>query len=68
VWRLGAAVGLEEFYHQLYTQHYHLAGQDDPLLEQATLDAHTGETKLREAATLRLNEIEEFAPLTKPSM
>ena len=50
-----------EFYQQLYTQHYHLAGQDDPLLEQATLDVHTDETKLREAATLRLNEIEEFA-------
>jgi len=50
-----------EFYHQLYTEHYHLAGQDDPLLEQATLDVHTDETRLRETAILRLNEIEEFA-------
>ena len=30
-----------EFYHRLYAEHYHLAGQDDPLLEQATLDVHT---------------------------
>jgi 2-polyprenyl-3-methyl-5-hydroxy-6-metoxy-1,4-benzoquinol methylase len=51
----------QEFYHQLYTEHYHRAGQDDPLLEQATLDVHTDETRLREAAILRLNEIEEFA-------
>src|SRR4030042_1391693 len=51
----------QEFYHQLYTEYYHLAGQDDPLLEQATLDVHADETRLREAAVLRLNEIEEFA-------
>jgi len=50
-----------DFYHQLYTEHYHLAGEDDPLLEQATLDVHSDEVSLRAAAKIRLNEIEEFA-------
>lgn len=50
-----------EFYHRLYAEHYHVAGQDDPLLEQATLDVHTDVERLRQAAILRLNEIQEFA-------
>ena len=51
----------EGFYHQLYTEHYHLAGEDDPLLEQATLDVHSDEVSLRAAARIRLDEIGEFA-------
>ena len=50
-----------EFYRHLYAEHYHLAGQDDPLLEQATLDVHTDTERLRQAAVLRLDEIHEFA-------
>ncbi|MFX0095245.1 MAG: class I SAM-dependent methyltransferase [Candidatus Hodarchaeota archaeon] len=50
----------EEFYHQLYTEHYHAGEPDDPLLEQATLDVHSDEKKLREIAVLRLNELEQF--------
>lgn len=50
-----------EFYQRLYAEHYHLAGQDDPLLEQATLDVRTDVEKLRQAARLRLDEIHEFA-------
>lgn len=51
----------EDFYHQLYTQRYHLTGPDDHLFEQATLDVRSDEAKLREIAALRLDEIEEFA-------
>jgi SAM-dependent methyltransferase len=51
----------EQFYQQLYTEHYHLAGPDDPLFEQATLDVHSDEAKLVEIASLRLDEIEQFA-------
>ena len=50
-----------EFYHRLYAEHYHLAGQDDPLLEQATLDVHTDVERLQQAALLRLDEIQVFA-------
>jgi SAM-dependent methyltransferase len=50
-----------EFYDRLYAEHYHRTGQDDPLLEQATLDVHTDVEKLRQAARLRLDEIQEFA-------
>lgn len=51
----------EDFHHQLYTEHHHLAGEDDPLLEEATLDVHSDEASLREAAKIRLDEIEAFA-------
>ncbi len=51
----------EDFYHRIYTEHYHLVGQDDPLLEQATLDVHSDEASLRGAAKVRLDEIEKFA-------
>jgi len=51
----------EDFYRQLYTEHYHLAAEDDPLLEQATLDVHSDEVSLRRVAKLRLDEIEGFA-------
>ncbi|MFX1253199.1 MAG: class I SAM-dependent methyltransferase, partial [Promethearchaeota archaeon] len=50
----------KEFYQHLYTEHYHLGEPNDPLLEQATLDVHSDEEKLRETAILRLNEIEKF--------
>ncbi|PKO23919.1 MAG: hypothetical protein CVU38_01495, partial [Chloroflexi bacterium HGW-Chloroflexi-1] len=49
------------FYDQLYAEHYHVAGEEDPLLEQATLDVHSDEVKLRETAALRLDEIERYA-------
>ena len=51
----------EAFYRHLYEEHYHRAGPDDPLLEQATLDVHSDEAKLREVAKIRLDEIERFA-------
>jgi SAM-dependent methyltransferase len=50
-----------EFYHRLYAEHYHLASQDDPLLEQATLDVHTDVERLQQTARLRLDEIQAFA-------
>lgn len=50
-----------EFYERLYSEHYHRAGADDPLLEQATLDVHSDEARLRDVARLRLDEIERFA-------
>ncbi len=50
-----------EFYQRLYAEHYHQAGEDDPLLEQATLDVHTDVERLRETARLRLDEIQAFA-------
>jgi SAM-dependent methyltransferase len=50
----------EDFYYRLYTEHYHRAGEDDPLLEQATLDVHSDEASLRAAARIRLDEIERF--------
>lgn len=51
----------EDFYRQLYIEYYHQAGEDDPLLEQATLDVHSDEASLRAAAKIRLDEIGEFA-------
>ncbi len=53
---------VEDFYHRLYTEYYHLAGPDDPLYEQATLDVHGDEERRRETARLRLDEIERWAP------
>jgi SAM-dependent methyltransferase len=50
-----------EFYERLYSEYYHKAGADDPLLEQATLDVHTDEARLRDVARMRLDEIERFA-------
>lgn len=50
----------KEFYEALYDTQYHLAGSDDPLIEQATLDVHSDETILREKATSRLDELERF--------
>jgi SAM-dependent methyltransferase len=50
-----------EFYERLYSEYYHRAGADDPLLEQATLDVHSDEARLRDVARLRLNEIGRFA-------
>ncbi|MFX1536627.1 MAG: class I SAM-dependent methyltransferase [Promethearchaeota archaeon] len=50
----------KEFYQHLYIEYYHLGEPDDPLLEQATLDVHSNEEKLREIGILRLNEIEKF--------
>jgi SAM-dependent methyltransferase len=55
----------EDFYSQLYAHHYHIADGEDPLLEQATLDVHSNEGALQRAATLRLDEIEQFAPRGK---
>ena len=49
-----------EFYARLYAEHYHRAGPDDPLLEQATLDVHSDEARLRDVARLRMDEIERF--------
>jgi len=49
------------FYDQLYAEHYHVAGAEDPLLEQATLDVHSDEVKLQKTAALRLDEIEQYA-------
>jgi SAM-dependent methyltransferase len=49
------------FYYQLYTEHYHTSGLDDPLYEQATLDVHADQSGRREAARIRLDEIERFA-------
>lgn len=51
----------EAFYHRLYEEHYHRTGEDDPLLEQATLDVHSDEANRREVAKIRLDEIERFA-------
>ena len=51
----------EPFYRSLYNEHYHLARGDDPLFEQGTLDVHSDEENLRQAAVLRLDEIEAFA-------
>ena len=50
----------EEFYHRLYGEHYHAAPPDDPLYEQGTLDLHSDEESLQRAASLRLDEIEQF--------
>ncbi|MBM4429517.1 MAG: class I SAM-dependent methyltransferase [Chloroflexi bacterium] len=50
-----------DFYRELYAQHYHLAGPDDPLLEQATLDVHSDQAGLQRVARIRLDEIEQFA-------
>lgn len=55
----------EDFYRQLYDQHYHSTDGQDPLLEQVTLDVHSEEEALRRAAALRLDEIERFAPRGK---
>src|SRR5512135_3160713 len=49
-----------EFYEELYETQYHLAGPDDPLFEQATLDVHSDEASLREKATSRMDELERF--------
>lgn len=49
-----------QFYRQLYCDYYHKAGPDDPLLEQATLDVHSDEERLRDVARMRLDEIERF--------
>jgi len=51
----------EDFYRELYAQHYHLAGPDDPLLEQATLDVHSDQAGLQRVARIRLDEIAQFA-------
>lgn len=50
----------EPFYRLLYEEHYHVARGDDPLFEQGTLDVHSDEENLRQAAMLRLDEIERF--------
>lgn len=50
----------EAFYERIYAEHYHRAGPDDPLLEQATLDVLSDERKLRNIARLRMDEIEWF--------
>jgi SAM-dependent methyltransferase len=50
----------EQFYRQLYSQHYHTTGPDDPLLEQATLDVHSKTDELKHTAQLRLDQIEQF--------
>lgn len=51
----------EQVYRELYSRHYHTAGQDNPLFEQATLDVHSMTDELRRVAELRLNQIERFA-------
>lgn len=51
----------EQFYQQLYSQHYHHAGPDDPLLEQATLNVHSKLDERRRIAQLRLDQIEQFS-------
>jgi len=51
-----------EFYAELYAEHYHQTGADDPLLEQATLDVLSDEVKLQETAVLRVDGIEQVAP------
>ncbi len=51
----------EQFYRQLYSQHYHTTGPDDPLLEQATLDVHSKTDELKRTAQLRLDQIEQFS-------
>jgi SAM-dependent methyltransferase len=50
----------EQFYRELYSEHYHTAGPDDHLLEQATLDVHSKTDELRRVAELRLDQIERF--------
>lgn len=50
----------EEFYRRLYGEHYHMANDEDPLFEQGTLDVHSNEESLRQAAALRFDEIERF--------
>jgi SAM-dependent methyltransferase len=50
-----------DFYRRLYSQRYHSAGPDDPLLEQATLDVHSDTAELERTARLRLDQIEQFA-------
>jgi SAM-dependent methyltransferase len=51
----------EAFYRALYGQRYHATGLDDPLLEQATLDVHSGKDERERVARLRLDQIEQFA-------
>ncbi|HNT74763.1 MAG TPA: class I SAM-dependent methyltransferase [Anaerolineae bacterium] len=51
----------EAFYQELYSQRYHAAGPDDPLLEQATLDVHSNPAERQRVAEIRLQQIEEFA-------
>lgn len=51
----------EQFYRRLYREQYHTATAENPLFEQGTLDVHSDEKCLREAAVLRLDEIERFA-------
>lgn len=50
----------EEFYEELYNTRYHIAGPDDPLFEQATLDVHSNDANLRERAVSRIDELERF--------
>ena len=54
---------VEQFYRQLYSQHYHTTGTDDPLLEQATLDVHSKTDELKRVAALRLDQIEQFVEI-----
>lgn len=50
-----------QFYHTLYSKHYHKTEPDDPLLEQATLDVHSKTDELKRVAELRLDQIEQFS-------
>lgn len=50
----------EQFYRELYSKHYHTAGSDDPLLEQATLDVHSKTDERKRVAEFRLDQIEQF--------
>jgi 2-polyprenyl-3-methyl-5-hydroxy-6-metoxy-1,4-benzoquinol methylase len=52
----------EQFYNALYSQHYHTTGQDDPLLEQATLDVHSNLEERKRIGRMRVAQIEQFCP------
>jgi 2-polyprenyl-3-methyl-5-hydroxy-6-metoxy-1,4-benzoquinol methylase len=51
----------EEFYRKIYSVYYHNTNNNDPLIEQATLDVHSNIEELKQIAKLRLDQIEQFA-------